>query len=61
MKKKFEKKILIDEDSFIEEQSWYRAWYLIKIDQKYQISNDLPTLFSGKNLTLVGWNGLPRI
>ena len=39
----------------------FDTWFHNQGQSWYRISNDLPTLFSGKYLTLVSWNGLPRI
>ena len=38
----------------------YRARYLIKIGQKWPISNDLPTLFLEEIFTFFDINGLPK-
>ena len=45
---------------FLMEKNW--KWKKItKSWQKWRFSDDLPTLFSDQNFTLVSWNGLPRI
>ena len=55
--KKIQNFFLIDEE---ERSDRYRAWYLIKIGQKWLISKRLPTLFWKYILTFFDINGLSR-